>query len=139
MPISLNILMIGVLIMAAGLGGYLMAKIKFNAVMEARADAYRAQISRLKRAETAALADQDRLVGDLERSQRRVRRYEAAIRGPVETEEPVYDQTAHYDTPDLHPEPEEVSPQLDGEVLHDVKKAVDVDRFRIHFVRREIA
>lgn len=137
MPIALNILMIAVLIMAAGLGGYLVAKLKFNAVMDARADAYRAQISRLKRAETVASSDQARLVGDLERSQRRVRRYEAALRDPAPTQ-PTFDQTAHYDTPDLQERPE-MSAQLDGEVLHDVQKAVDVDRFRVHFVRREIA
>lgn len=137
MMVALNILILALLIAAAGLGGYLLAKLKFTTIMDDRADAFRAQISRLKRAELAASADTSRLASDLERSQRRVRRYEAALRGPAEPSH-APDHTGHYDTPDLSEAPE-VSAQLDGEVLEDVQKTVDVDRFRVHFVRREIA
>lgn len=139
MPITLTVLMVAVLILAAGLGGYLIAKIKYTAEMATRADAYRAQIARLKRSSSASALDQTLLTGELDRSQRRVRRYEAALRGPVEPY--AEDRTVHYDMPDLvqdHPTPEP-SPQLDREVLQNVEKAVDVDRFRVNFVRREIA
>jgi hypothetical protein len=135
MSIALNILIVVLLIAASGLGGYLMAKIKLNALLDDRADAYRAQVGRLKRTGAAASIRIEQLTRDLDQSKRRVRRYEAALRGPAPEDDHSLRQTAHYDVPDLH----QTSAQLDSEVLQHVEKAVDVDRFRVDLFRREIA
>lgn len=140
MPAALNLLLVAILIIAAGLGGYFLAQIRSAAAQEHRAIAYRGQITRLKRAASQAEGERDQLAGHLDRAQRSVRRYELALYNQSIADEPAPAQLAHpdhterYDTPDIA-----ASGQFDGEVLEDVQKAVDVDRLRIHFVRRELA
>lgn len=141
MTIAFNLALIALLILSAGLGGYLLSKARSSAVLERRSAAYRAQLTRLRRIAAKAEEETLRMSGDLDRSKRRLRRYELALYNqsmmldPAPEEMP--DQTARYDMPEIvEPAP---SGHLDREVLQDVEKAVDVDRFRVHFVRREIA
>lgn len=151
------IALIFLLITTAALGGFVLARMQYTEKLERRALAYRGQIARLKRALDAESRNAATASGDLDRARRRLRRYEAAllarqapeiseisVRSHDETPE---DRTQFYEPRDLEPEAEVLttasdapsSGELDGEVLQNVEKRVDLDRLRVHFVRREIA
>ncbi len=134
MTLALNLLVVAILIAAAGLGGYALSQIKQASNAELRTQAYRTQIARLRRALAKSEDDAKRFSDDLDRSRRRVRRYEMALYSRSMEQQPSGDPVLASAPPQQAP-----SGQFDREVLENVEKTVDVDRFGVNVVRREIA
>jgi len=81
----LNLLLVLLLIGAAGTGGYLLARAHFTATIANRVLAYQSRLARAQRDAKHAQKEVERLSEDLERSRIRAQRYETALfEGPVE-------------------------------------------------------
>lgn len=79
MPMMLNLLLVLLLIAAAGTGGYLLARAHFTATIANRVLAYQSRLARAQRDAKHAQKEAERLTDDLERTRLRVQRYEAAL------------------------------------------------------------
>jgi hypothetical protein len=86
MPVLLNLLLVGLLIGSAGVGGYLLARAHFTATIANRVLAYQSRLARSQREGKQAHKDVARLSeevvalqDDLARSRDRVQRYEVAL------------------------------------------------------------
>lgn len=78
LALALNLILVAILILAAGLGGYVLAQLKQAGLLEQQSDAHREQIEQLR--EVAAMAEEDArmLAADLAHSKRQLRHFEVA-------------------------------------------------------------
>ena len=123
MPVLLNLMLVGLLIGSAGVGGYLLARAHFTATIANRVMAYQSRLARAQREGKQAHKDVARLTDevavlndDLARARDRVARYEVALfetgstagleapeatfvapaADPVSTEQELHQQAAAY-------------------------------------------
>lgn len=128
MPVFLNLLLVGLLIGTAGVGGYLLARAHFTATIANRVLAYQSRLARAQREGKQANKDVDRLTqdvatlsDDLDRARERVARYEVAL---FET-----GSTADLEAPVAAPAPVSAEVELHAQAAAYVQRVSGFDDF----------